>query len=152
VLAAAIAITGAVAWFVSARIADTSVPEGLGEWPVVQVRIGDTELTVVEAVDTARGLTGVEGLGQLDGMLFAYPRPQDPGVRRFHMTGVGFPLDALFFDADGRLIEAVAMPVCDAEPCPRYAPARPYRWVVEVSAGSLEAASGDRLELLAEPH
>lgn len=147
VLIAAIAITMLLAWAVSLLGAAPPAPEGLEGWPMVTIRIGDEELTVVEAVDTARGLIGVEDLGELDGMLFAYPAPQDPALRRFHMTDVRFPLDALFFDADGRLLEAIVMPVCEAGPCPRYAPTEPYRWVVEVPPGTLETAPGDRLEV-----
>jgi uncharacterized membrane protein (UPF0127 family) len=147
VLASAIAVTVLLAWMVAQLRPSPDPREGLPGWPVVTIRIGDTDLMVVEAIDTARGLAGLADLAGLDGMLFAYPEPQDPSVRRFHMTGVRFPLDALFFDADGGLIEAIAMPICEAGACPRYAPAVPYRWVVEVPSGTLETAPGDRLRV-----
>ena len=147
-LAAGFAITVVLALIVSGPSTRPVVPGELEGWPVVTVRIGAAELTVVEAVDTSRGLVGVDDLDPLDGMLFAYPELQDPAQRRFHMTGVRFALDALFFDADGRLIETVAMSVCTSDPCPRYAPDAPYRWVVEVPAGTLDAVPGDQLELL----
>ena len=147
VLAAGIAITVVLALAVPGPSTRPAVPGELEGWPVVTIRIGAAELTVVEAVNTSRGLAGVDDLDQLDGMLFAYPGLQDPAQRRFHMTGVNFPLDALFFDADGRLIETVAMSVCTSDPCPRYAPGAPYRWVVEVPAGTLVATPGDRLRV-----
>ncbi len=126
---------------------DQPGPTGIRGWPIETIRVGDRTLTVTRALDTSAGLSGIDSLGGLDGMLFAYPQEQSPTSRRFHMTDVRFPLDALFFDAGGVLIESVRMEPCPAEPCPRYAPARPYRWVVEVPAGSLRPIPGAVLRM-----
>lgn len=147
VLGLAVGTTLVVAWAVASLAPTGTTDAGTHGWPVEEVRLGGQTLVLVQAIDTSLGLAGVDSLGGLDGMLFAYPEPQDPGTRQFHMTDVRFPLDALFFDADGRLTETITMPVCELTPCPRYAPAGSFSWVVEVPAGRLDVAAGTLLEV-----
>jgi uncharacterized membrane protein (UPF0127 family) len=47
------------------------------------------------------------------------------------------PLDVAFFDADGHFIERFTMPVCHAERCPTYTPARPWQFAIEAPTGAL---------------
>jgi uncharacterized membrane protein (UPF0127 family) len=53
------------------------------------------------------------------------------------MMNVLVPLDIVFLDDAGRVVEVVmdAQP-CRAEPCPRFTPSRPARAVLELSAGT----------------
>ena len=115
------------------------VPPAFADWPVERVQVGDRTLTVVVAVDQARGLMGVDDLGDLDGMLFEFETPVSFG---FWMRGVQVPLELALFDADGRLIEVIAMAVCRADPCPIYPASRPYRWAIETPANEVTFAPG----------
>jgi uncharacterized membrane protein (UPF0127 family) len=120
--------------------APPSVPDALAGWPVREIRLDGEVLTVVVAQDLGRGLSGVDGLGDLDGMLFEYPAEVAPGAHPFWMAGVRFPLDILFFDGAGRLVDRTRMAPCDPPvDCPRHAAPGPFRWVLETAAGRLDA-------------
>lgn len=128
------------------------VPAALRDLPQVHATVGDRQILLVIAVDHARGLTDIDDLGDVDGMLFAYDTPADPSHEGFWMQGVRIPLDAAFFDADRRLIAQVAMRLCSAadevtRTCPVYASPAPFKWVLETPAGSLRLQPGARLEL-----
>jgi uncharacterized membrane protein (UPF0127 family) len=116
----------------------TTLPSPQSAWPVRTIEVDGERLTVVAAMDPAVGLRGTTALGELDGMLFAYPGEVEPALHRFTMDGVRIPLDVAFFDAEGRLIAILAMPVCDAGPCPAYESPRPFRWALETPAGALD--------------
>lgn len=128
------------------------VPAALRDLPHVRATVANQELLLVIAVDHARGLTDIDDLGDVDGMLFVYDAPADPTHEGFWMQGVRIPLDAAFFDADRRLIAQVAMGLCPAadeatRTCPVYTSPAPFRWVLETPAGSLRLEPGARLEL-----
>src|SRR6266540_2747802 len=53
-----------------------------------------------------------------------------------------------FFGGDGRVVGVFEMPPCRADPCPTYAPTRPYRYAVELRSDGFTAAGiheGDRV-------
>lgn len=111
-----------------------------------------TEATVTVEVaespaDRARGLAGRPSLGEGCGMLFRYAEP----VRNpFWMRDVAFPLDIAFADGDGRIVEVTTLQPCGVDDCPRHVPAAPYRFALEVGAGTLDELGigiGDRLEM-----
>ncbi len=61
-----------------------------------EVKIGNTILNVEVAntvLEKARGLSGRDGLGENEGMLFAFG---EPGVQVFWMKGMKFPLDMIW--------------------------------------------------------
>jgi uncharacterized membrane protein (UPF0127 family) len=96
-------------------------------------------------VPRTRGLAGVDDLGPLAGLLFAFPEPVEA---RFTMKGATVPLDIAFFDARGTCVQVLTMPPCAAEPCPTYGPGAPYRWALEAPAGSLAGiVAGDHMAL-----
>jgi uncharacterized protein len=83
----------------------------------VDLRSGDTVLRfAVEVADTdatrARGLMFREDLPRFSGMLFVYDAPQ---TATFWMENTPLPLDMLFFDASGTLVNLHA----NAEPFSR---------------------------------
>ncbi|MFO1424959.1 MAG: DUF192 domain-containing protein [Candidatus Competibacteraceae bacterium] len=100
------------------------------------------------AQERERGLMFRRELPRDQGMLFV----QTPGPAAFWMKNTYIPLDLLYFDADGRLlqIEAGVLP-CVTPTCPVYpSAATTVRYVLEINAG--EAArrgiqTGDRLRL-----
>ncbi len=83
----------------------------------------------------ARGLMGVAGLGDLRGMLFAWPEDVTSG---FWMKDTLIPLDIGFFDADGKLVDLLSMTPCREDPCPSYRASGAYRWALEVPAGGFD--------------
>ena len=100
------------------------------------------------AQERERGLMFRRELPRDGGMLFV----QAPGPATFWMKNTYIPLDLLYFDADGRLlqVEAGVLP-CVTPTCPIYPSATAtVRYVLEINAG--EAARrgirvGDQLRL-----
>jgi uncharacterized protein len=100
------------------------------------------------AQERARGLMFRRELPRDRGMLFVQP----PGPAAFWMKNTYIPLDLLYFDADGRLLQIVTeAPPCVTPMCPIY-PSKTanVRYILEINAG--EAARrgiqvGDRLRL-----
>ena len=95
-----------------------------------------------------QGLMFRQELPRNQGMLFV----QAPGPAVFWMKNTHIPLDILYFDAGGRLLEIVAAaPPCHTPECPLYPSASAaVRYILEINAG--EAArrgiqTGDRLVL-----
>jgi uncharacterized membrane protein (UPF0127 family) len=111
------------------------VPTRFWSSPIETVRVGERSLRVVVSQDDARGLMGVDDLGVLDGMLFAFPKPLTAPDGMW-MRNVPIPLDVAFFDASAHLIEVQTMVTCSAT-CPIYPPSRPAAFAIEGRAGGL---------------
>ena len=116
--------------------------------PVVTVTIGTLELDVAVAdseAERAAGLAGVDDLGPLDGLLFAFPAEVET---RFTMRGTLIPLDVAFISSDGLVTDVQAMAVCEGDPCPPHAAPGPYRWALETPAGGLsDVRRGDAFSI-----
>lgn len=98
--------------------------------------------------DRGRGLMFRREMPADQGMLFVQP----VGPAMFWMKNTYIPLDLLYFDADGRLLQIQAStPPCTTPQCPIYASAAGnVRYILEINGG--EAARrgiqpGDRLQL-----
>lgn len=94
--------------------------------------------------EQARGLMFRETMGQRAGMLFVFPRERD---RAFWMRNTYIPLDILFYDKGGRLLNVAteAVPL-DETPLPSNGPAR---YVLEINGGlatQLGFAPGDVIQ------
>ena len=87
--------------------------------------------------DRARGLMGRTEVAKGTGMVFLYPADV---TEAFWMKNTLVPLSIAFVAADGRVVSVAEMTPCKADPCPSYAPAGPYRYAVELAAGSFGAA------------
>jgi uncharacterized membrane protein (UPF0127 family) len=114
---------------------------GCSPLPVRTVTIGEQPWTVY--VGGANGMRGLDGFGDVDGMLFDMGREVDPGGVAFGMEDVGFPIHIAWFDGDGELVSTAAMAPCDAAPCPLYHAAGPYRWAVEAPVGAFTGLGPD---------
>jgi uncharacterized protein len=84
-----------------------------------------------------RGLMGRRQVPEGTGMVFLYPADVSES---FWMKNTLVPLSIAFVAADGRVVSVAEMTPCEADPCPTYAPAGPYRYAVELAAGSFGAA------------
>ena len=81
----------------------------------------------------ARGLMERERVPPGTGMVFLYPADV---AESFWMKNTLVPLSIAFVAADGRVVSVVEMTPCKADPCPSYAPGGPYRYAIELAAGS----------------
>lgn len=112
------------------------LPEGID---VGVVRVDDSEF-VVAVADTSelrrQGLMFVDDLLDLDGMLFVF---DEEGMRRFWMKDTLLRLDIAFFGEDGGYVDGFVMEPCKGSPCPTYEPAGPYRYALEMVAGTMPA-------------
>lgn len=103
------------------------------------------------AEERARGLMDAPDaeLGGYDGMAFTW---DEDSVGGFWMKDTEVPLSIAYVDRDGGIVSTADMAPCppDAETCPGYPAAGPYRLAVEVPQGSLPAMgieSGARLRV-----
>jgi uncharacterized protein len=93
----------------------------------------------------ARGLMEREQVPKGTGMVFLYPADV---AEAYWMKNTLVPLSIAFVAADGRVVSVAEMTPCKADPCPSYAPAGPYRYAVELAAGSFGDAgveAGDKV-------
>ena len=84
--------------------------------------------------EVAQGLMFRPSLPDDHGMLFLFEVERVPS---FWMKHTMIPLDLLFLDGNGAIVDIVenAQP-CAAEPCPQYVPSRAVSAVLEVGAGT----------------
>ena len=87
--------------------------------------------------ETTTGLMFRPALAANRGMLLLWSEERSATI---WMMNVLIPLDIVFLDDVGRVIEVVAdARPCAAEPCPRFTPDEPSRAVLEMAAGSIAA-------------
>jgi len=117
----------------------TTIDTGdLGGVTMVTVEVDGAPLRVAQVStsdDRARGLSGVDDLGELDGMLFTWGG--ETVTSAFTMRDTLIDLDIAFFDAEGRFVDGFAMVRCEVSPCPSYAASGPYAYALETRAGRL---------------
>jgi uncharacterized membrane protein (UPF0127 family) len=84
--------------------------------------------------EISQGLMFRPSLDADRGMLFLFEAERVPSFWMKHMM---IPLDLLFLDGKGAIVDIVenAQP-CATEPCPQYVPSRAVSAVLEVSAGT----------------
>lgn len=98
-----------------------------------------------------RGLSGRESIAADGGMLFVFP---DEKVRQFVMRDCLVPIDIIFLDGQGQVLNSHAMQVepvaTRSNPTRRYGSAGPTRFAIELRGGKvaeLGVRAGDRVEL-----
>ncbi len=121
------------------RTADYRLEPGDGDPVTVRLEVAADPAT------RARGLMEREQVPEGTGMVFLYPADV---AEAFWMKNTLVPLSIAFVAADGRVVSVAEMTPCRADPCRSYAPAGPYRYAVELAAGSFGAAGvgpGDKV-------
>jgi uncharacterized protein len=107
-----------------------------------------TRISLEVAADEAsreRGLSHRTRLPAGTGMVFLF---RGDTRAAFWMKDTLIPLQIAFVGGDGRVVGLFEMPPCRADPCPTFAPSRPYRYAVELPTGAFTAAGvreGDRV-------
>ena len=98
----------------------------------------DLELALTpEEIST--GLMFRPSLPENRGMLFLFDQPRLPA---FWMKNTLIPLDLVFLDGTGAVVDVIAdVQPCAADPCPNYPPSSPALAVLEIGAG-VAAAHG----------
>ncbi len=103
----------------------------------VTININDQLFTVKLAITQAersRGLMHIKSLPENSGMLFIYHEPQ---IISFWMKQTLIPLDLLFFDSDGRLIELYPnIRPCVSINCKMYTNKTPALFALELAGGT----------------
>ncbi len=84
--------------------------------------------------ERGRGLMFRTSLPPDHGMLFLF---ENPARWSFWMKDTWIPLDLVFLDGGGTVVDVVAdAPPCRAEPCPQYVPSADASAVLEIAAGT----------------
>jgi len=78
------------------------------------------------------GLMHRETLDQNSGMIFIF---DDENFRNFWMKNTLIPLDIIYIDSNGVIVDIVNAVPCEADPCPVYPSSAPAKYVLEVNAG-----------------
>jgi uncharacterized membrane protein (UPF0127 family) len=116
----------------------SSLPSPLAGLPVTTASIDGREFDVIVAetpTARARGLMGVASLAPFDAMVFVHEGTVEAS---YWMKDVLMPLDIAFIGEDGTVVGVQTMPVCAADPCPRFRSPAPFRYALEMPAGGLE--------------
>lgn len=88
----------------------------------------------VSADERSRGLMHRKSLEPNSGMLFIYPEPR---IISFWMKQTLIPLDLLYFDKDGQLIESHHnIQPCKLSNCKTYTNKKPAQFALELPAGT----------------
>jgi uncharacterized membrane protein (UPF0127 family) len=82
----------------------------------------------------AKGLMFRKSLGEYEGMLFVFKRAD---LYRFWMLNTTIPLDAIFIDENGTVVDVKEMEPCglNVTKCPLYKPREKALYVLEVNKG-----------------
>lgn len=115
-----------------------------------RVSIGGEEIAVIVA-DTqdarAKGLSGHNGLGPNEGMLFNF---QKPGIYGFWMKDMQFPIDIIWLDENKRVVDSWENATPESYP-QIYTPHASSQFVLEVPSGFYlkhNLKIGDKLKIL----
>ena len=116
---------------------DLRVPEVLADFEVGPLWLNGDPLTVGIADTFAlrrQGLMHITDLGDLDGMVFIFEEDYSGG---FWMKNTLIQLDIAFFREDGVYVDEFLMDPCVTDRCETYTPGGPYRYALEMAAGSM---------------
>ena len=112
-----------------------------GDYVRVSGRSFRVEVARTEA-EHVQGLSGHPPLKDDEGMLFIF---DDEQARHFWMKDMLFPLDIVFIDKDGTIVDIKRdFQPCVPDSCPSYSSTAPTRYVLEVYSGRMEGIFPDQ--------
>jgi uncharacterized membrane protein (UPF0127 family) len=103
-----------------------SITNSEGTAVSVDVEVADNLTT------RAKGLMGRKSLGEYECMLFVF---DEPGFHSFWMVNTSIPLDAIFMDEEGTVVDVIEMEPCGLLKCPLHTPKSRAKYVLEVNQG-----------------
>ena len=123
------------------------VASGRDKPPEYQVITGEQRFTVDVALSAEQRRLGLMHRRELEdgyGLLMVLDRNR---IIPIWMKNMHFPLDVVWINSTGRVVEKTTLPVCRQSPCQVYTPGSPARYVLEVGAGKFFANIGDKIEI-----
>ncbi len=97
------------------------------------------EKIVVEVVDEMaemqKGLMFREGLCANCGMIFVFKQDL---MHSFWMKNTLIPLDMVFIDSEGIVVDVLHADPCEADPCEHYKPQKESKYVLEVNKNTFD--------------
>lgn len=143
-------LVSAVIFLMASLISYLLLPPFIKDNGQIRARVGEVEFDLDvanNAISRARGLSGREPLGENEGMLFIFEKPD---IYSFWMKGMKFPLDIIWI-SEGRVVEiSENLPPAIFPDLKTYSPTQPVNMVLEVNAGTVRSCGiklGDSLEL-----
>lgn len=85
--------------------------------------------------DRTTGLMFRESLDSDSGMLFIF---EEEGIYGFWMKNTLIPLDIIWLDSEGGVVEIITADPCVEEECESFVPSRRARYVLELNSGDAE--------------
>ena len=113
-----------------------------------QIKAGRKTFTAELAVTRAQQRVGLMHRASLPprrGLLMVLGQPR---VISIWMKNVLIPLDVVWLDADGGIVDVRTLPICAAPPCPSFHPGKPASYVLEVNAGEFPLSRGGKVEII----
>lgn len=92
-----------------------------------QVEIANTDAT------RQKGLMNRASLDQDKGMLFVFNKEDKYEI---WMKDAKIPLDVVWLDKDGKVVDIQTLALCTTDPCPKFTPRNNAQFVLEVNAGA----------------
>tara|TARA_B100000315_G_scaffold30922_1_gene26178 strand:- start:295 stop:720 length:426 start_codon:yes stop_codon:yes gene_type:complete len=118
------------------------------EGPSVKIKGRTFSVEVANTEDQRRlGLMHRETLPDNGGMLFVYPSDRQLSV---WMKNVMIPLDVLFLNTDGIVIDKATLEPCKNSPCEAFNSTSPGQYFLEINKGKIEELNinvGDKVEI-----
>ena len=138
-------------WVFAALMINVGISQTVGAATLTTIKVGDTvfQVEIARTVqERQQGLMFRRHLPESHGMLFIQP---EPAPTAFWMKNTYIPLDLLYFDEKGSLVEIFAnVPPCKIPPCPTYLSRKAIKFILEINGGTAEQLGikvGERLFL-----
>lgn len=129
--------------FLLASTGKTCAGELCADEQTLRIHIGTQTFQVSVADSPAKrqhGLSGRRQLAATTGMWFEFPSPD---WHSFWMQNMIFPIDLIWISPAHKVLGAITLPLCTAQPCQIYVPPSPVAYVLEINAGEFAGKAGD---------